>query len=163
MDKQGAGVKPNNVTRLLDSRKIPYSAFELPVEKLGAQEAARLMGVPLDQVFKTIVVTRQGRGKPILAVVPGPKEVDLKALAKALGEKKVHLPTEREAERLTGLQAGGISPLALINRGFQVVLDVTARSYAEIYISGGRRGLDIRLPVQALITLTGARLAGISR
>jgi len=153
----------NNVTRLLDSRKIPYTAYELPAEKLGAVEAARLMGVPPEQVFKTIVVTRQGVGKPILAVVPGPGEVDLKALAKFLGEKKVLLPTEREAERLTGLQAGGISPLALLQRGFRVVLDVSAQSYPEIYISGGQRCLDIRLPTRALIDLTRAGLAAISR
>jgi Cys-tRNA(Pro)/Cys-tRNA(Cys) deacylase len=130
---------------------------------LGAAEAAALLGAPLGQVFKTIVVVREGRGKPILAVAPGTGEVDLKALAKAVGEKKLSLPSEREAERLTGLQAGGISPLALINRGFQVVLDVSAQDYAEIYISGGQRGLDIRLPVQALIDLTGARLAPIIR
>ncbi|MBN1148729.1 MAG: aminoacyl-tRNA deacylase [Anaerolineales bacterium] len=153
----------NNVTRLLDARKVPYTAYELPAEKLGAVEAARLMGAPPEQVFKTIVVTRLRKGKPILAVVPGPGEVDLKALAKSLGEKKVQLPTEREAERLTGLQAGGISPLALIQRGFQVVLDVSAQSYPEIYVSGGQRGLDIRLPTQALINLTRASLAAISR
>ena len=155
-------MKVNNVTRLLDSRKIPYTAFELPAEKLGALEAARLMEIPPEQVFKTIVVTRLGKGKPILAVVPGPNEVDLKALAKFLGEKKVLLPTEREAESLTGLQAGGISPLALINRGFQVVLDAAANLYPQIYISGGERGLDIRLCTKDLITLTNARMGGIS-
>jgi len=156
-------VKPNNVTRLLDSKKIPYAAYELPAEKLGAVEAARIMGVPPEQVFKTIVITREGKGKPILAVVPGPGEVDLKALAKAVGEKKVNLPTEREAERLTGLRAGGISPLALLNRGFQVVIDQAAELYNEIYISGGQRGLDIRLPVKDLAELTHATLAEISR
>jgi Cys-tRNA(Pro)/Cys-tRNA(Cys) deacylase len=155
-------MKPNNITRLLDSRKIPYTAFELPNEKLGAIEAAQYMGVAPELVYKTIVVTREGRGKPILALVPGPKEVDLKALAKALGEKKVLLPSEREAERLTGLQAGGISPLALLQRGFQVVLDESALTHAEIYISGGQRGSNIRLPVEALITLTNARVALIS-
>ena len=85
--------------------------------------------------------------------------MDLKALAKAVGEKKLVLPTEREAERLTGLQAGGISPLALINRGFQVVIDETAQLFDEIYISGGQRGLDIRLPVEALVELTNASYA----
>jgi Cys-tRNA(Pro)/Cys-tRNA(Cys) deacylase len=92
------------------------------------------------------VVTREGKGKPILAVIPGDKEVDLKRLAQAVGEKKVTLPTEREAENLTGLKAGGISPLALINRGFQVLLDSSAQSHPEIYVSGGQRGLNIRLP-----------------
>jgi Cys-tRNA(Pro)/Cys-tRNA(Cys) deacylase len=156
-------MKPNNVTRLLDSHNIPYTAFELPEEKLGALEAARLMDVMPEQVFKTIVVMREGKGKPILAVTSGTAEVDLKALAKAVGEKKLVLPTEREAERLTGLQAGGISPLALINRGFQVVIDETAQLFDEIYISGGQRGLDIKLPVQALVELTNAIYADFAR
>lgn len=152
----------NNVTRLLDSRSIPYQAFELTPEKHGALETARLLGVPVEQVFKTIVVTREGRGKPILAVVPGKAEVDLKLLAKAVGEKKLTLPTEREAEKLTGLQAGGISPLALINRGFETILDETAELFEEIHISGGQRGLNILMPVKALASLVNARLADIS-
>jgi Cys-tRNA(Pro)/Cys-tRNA(Cys) deacylase len=156
-------MKPTNITRLLDAQKIPYTAFELPPEKLGAVETARLLNVPPEIVFKTIVVVREGKGKPILAVVPGPKEVDLKALAKAVGEKKLRLPTEREAEQLTGLQAGGISPLALINKGFQVILDVAAQSHPEIHISGGQRGLNIRLPVASLIKLTNARMVEISQ
>jgi Cys-tRNA(Pro)/Cys-tRNA(Cys) deacylase len=155
-------MKPNNVTRLLDSRKIPYTAFELPVEKLGAVQAAQILGVPAGQVYKTIVITREGKGKPLLAVLPGPEEVDLKALARVVGEKKLHLPPERDAERLTGLQAGGISPLALLNRGFQVVLDESARQHEEIYISGGQRGLNLRLPVTDLISLTQATLAPIT-
>src|SRR4030042_1359139 len=151
----------NNIIRLLDAKKIPYTAFELPAEKLGARETARVLNVPLDQVFKTIVVKREGKGKPILAVVPGSAEVDLKLLAKALGEKKLHLPTEREAEQTTGLQAGGISPLALVIKGFQVVLDSSAGNYQEIHISGGQRGLNIRLPLESLISLTNARVDGI--
>jgi Cys-tRNA(Pro)/Cys-tRNA(Cys) deacylase len=152
----------NNITRLLEGRKIPFTAFELPAEKLGALETATRLGIPPEIVFKTIVVTRDKPGKPILAVIPGPHEVDLKALAQALGEKKVHLPSEREAETLTGLQAGGISPLALINRGFQVVIDSSAQAYEQIHISGGQRGLNIRLPVKALAALVNARYAGIS-
>jgi Cys-tRNA(Pro)/Cys-tRNA(Cys) deacylase len=155
-------MKTNNVTRFLDAHKIPYTAHELPAEKLGALEAARYLNVPPQQVFKTIVVTREGKGKPILAVVPGPREVDLKALAKAVNEKKLRLPSEREAEQITGLQVGGISPLALINKGFQVMLDVSAQAQGEIHVSGGQRGLNIRLPVSALIKLTNARLAEIS-
>jgi Cys-tRNA(Pro)/Cys-tRNA(Cys) deacylase len=116
----------NNVTRYLDAHKVAYTAFETPAEKLGAQGTAAFLGVPLDLIYKTIVVKRE-RGKPILAIVPGADELDLKALAATLGEKKVHLPTEREAETLTGLQAGGISPLALINKGFQVVIDSSAK------------------------------------
>ena len=151
----------NNVTRLLDSKKIVYTAYELPAEKLGAEETARILGVPLGIVFKTIVVLREKPGKSILAVVPGTGEVNLKAVAAALSEKKVHLPTQAEAEKLTGLQAGGISPLALINRGFTVLLDSSALAHEQIHVSGGQRGLNIRLPVKALIQLTNARTADI--
>lgn len=153
----------NNITRLLDSRKISYIAFETPAEKLGALETAKFLKVPPETVFKTIVLTREKPKKPILAVIPGPSSVDLKLLAGALGEKRVHLPTEREAEQLTGLQAGGISPLALINKGFQVVVDSTAQRFEEIHISGGQRGLNIKLPVADLIKLTNPRVASISK
>ena len=152
----------NNVTRLLDSRKIPYTVFELPSEKLGALETARLLNVEPVTVYKTIVVTRDKPGRPLLVVIPGPHQVDLKALAAFLGEKKVRLPTEREAETLTGLEAGGISPLALLNKGFQVVLDALAREQAEIHVSGGQRGLNIRLPVEAFVRLTKARIGEVS-
>ncbi len=151
----------NNVTRLLDSKKTPYTAFELPAEKLGAEATARLLGVDPMLVYKTIVVTRE-KGKPILAVIPGTHRVDLKQLAAALGEKKLALPTEREAEQITGLQAGGISPLALLNKGFQVVIASEAEGRAEVHISGGRRGLNIRLPVRSLAELTRAWFAVIS-
>lgn len=153
----------NNVTRFLDSQKVPYTTFETPAEKLGARETAEFLKVPPKVVFKTIVVTREKPKKPILAVIPGESVLDLKLLAASLGEKKVHLPTEREAEALTGLQAGGISPLALINKGFQVVLDSSAQNYSEVHISGGQRGLNIRLPVADLVRLTRARLAAVSR
>jgi Cys-tRNA(Pro)/Cys-tRNA(Cys) deacylase len=156
-------VSTNNVIRLLESKKIPFQVFELPAEKLGAIETAQILGVLPEIVYKTIVVTREKPGKPILAVIPGSNEVDLKALAQAIGEKKVHLPTEREAETLTGLQAGGISPLALINRGFQTILDGAVKQHELIHISGGQRGINIRLPVYALILLTNAKTAQISR
>ncbi len=152
----------NNVTRLLQSRKITYTAFELPPEKLGALETARLLGVPPETVYKTIVVQREKPGKPVLAVIPGPNVVDLKKLAAFLGEKKMRLPTQREAEGLTGLQAGGISPLALINKGFQVVLDKSAEAYKEIHISGGQRGLNICLGVKDLARLVNAKFGDIS-
>ena len=155
-------MKPNNVIRLLEQRKIPYTAHELPIEKLGAVEVARLLGVAPNMVYKTIVVTRLVKGKPILAVVPGDREVDLKALASAIGEKKVQLPGEREAERLTGLQAGGISPLALLNRGFQVLIDTSAKDLEAIYISGGQRGLDIQLSPLALAEVVRATFAEIT-
>ncbi len=152
----------NNVTRLLDSRKIPYTSFELPAEKLGAIETSRRLGVPVAQVFKTIVILREKPGKPILAVIPGDSQANLKAIAAVVNEKKVRLPTQKEAEQITGLQAGGISPLALINKGFQVLIHISSSRYELIHISGGQRGLNIRLPVKDLIDLTHARIAEIA-
>ena len=152
----------NNVTRMLDSHKVKYTLYELPAEKLGALETAALLKIDPALVFKTIVVTREKPRKPLLVVVPGDSAVDLKLLAAALNEKKVYLPTEREAEALTGLQAGGISPLALINKGFQVVIDSSAQAYPEIHVSGGQRGLNILLPVADLAKLTNARFARVS-
>jgi Cys-tRNA(Pro)/Cys-tRNA(Cys) deacylase len=153
----------NNVTRFLDQRHIRYEAFELPAEKLGARETAELLGIEPAVVYKTIVVTRDKPKKPLLVVVPGDSVVDLKLVAAAVGEKKVYLPTEREAEALTGLQAGGISPLALINKGFQVIIDASAREHAEIHVSGGQRGFNIKLHMEDLKKLTNARLAAASR
>jgi Cys-tRNA(Pro)/Cys-tRNA(Cys) deacylase len=153
----------NNVIRLLDQQKIEYSVFDLPQEKLGAEVTAEMLGVSPEIVFKTIVVKRESRGKPILAVVPGDVEVDLKLLAKSVGEKKVYLTTQKEAEHLTKLQVGGVSPLALINRGFQVIIDESGERHEKIHISGGQRGLNIRLPVKDFIKLTNARIAPIRR
>lgn len=152
----------NNVTRILDNKKIAYKAFTLPAEKLGAEETAAILGVSPSKVFKSLIVRRDKPGKPIIAVIPGDREVDLKLLATAAGEKKVNLTTQAEAEKMTGLQAGGISPLALINRGFQVVIDTSAIELGEIHISGGQRGLNILIPVENLVELTHAQLAPVS-
>ena len=153
----------NNVTRMLDQRGVAYTAYDLPREKLGALETARRLGVPPERVFKTIVVVRSGRRKPILAVVSAVQEVNLKAVAQAVGEKKVRVPPQKEAERLTGLQAGGISPLALLGRGFTVLLDTSATEADYLHISGGQRGLNLRLNTTDFIRLTGARVASIGR
>jgi Cys-tRNA(Pro)/Cys-tRNA(Cys) deacylase len=153
----------NNVTRMLESQGIPFHAYELPAEKLSAVEAADFLGVDPALVYKTIVATRAATAKPLLALVSALQEVDLKALARALGEKKVHLASQKQAELLTGLQIGGISPLALLQHNFQVVMDDTAQALDEIYISGGQRGLNIRLPTDELIKLTNATIASISR
>jgi len=147
----------NNVTRLLEARGIPYTAFELPAEKLSAVEAAQYLDVDPELVYKTIVVLRAGRGNPILAVVPGPLEVDVKALAKAVGERKLVLATQRQAEQVTGLLTGGISPLALLNRGFEIWIDPAARAHERIYVNAGQRGINLELRVDDLVRVTGAR------
>lgn len=152
----------NNVTRMLTAKKIKFEAHALPEEKLGAVEAANHLGVEAHQVYKTIVAVRTTPGKPILAVIPGDKELDLKLLATAVKEKKIKLATHSQAEVLTGLQTGGISPLALINKGFQVVLDESIRSQDQIFISGGQRGLNIELSPKDLIKLVKGRTAQIA-
>jgi Cys-tRNA(Pro)/Cys-tRNA(Cys) deacylase len=152
----------NNVTRLLDGKKVHYTAFELPVEKLGAQETAEALSIPVSIIYKSIVVRSEHPGKPILAIIPGHRQVDLKQLARVLDEKKLHVTTEHEAEAITGLKVGGISPLALLSKSFTFVLDAQAEQEKEIHISGGQRGLNIRLAVSDLIALIHPRVAPVS-
>lgn len=152
----------NNITRMLQAKGIQFEAHELPADKLGAVEAAEYLGVSPQIVYKSIVVTRQERGKNLLVVVPGDANVDLKKVARSIGVKKVSLPTEKQAEKITGLQAGGISPLALINRGFDVLIDSSAREQERIFISGGQRGLNIWLSPDDLASLTSARFAEVT-
>jgi len=152
----------NNVTRMLDVQKITYTAFEIPAVKLSAIEVSDYLHMPPEDVYKTIVLRREKGGKTILTVVPATREVDPKKLAVLLKEKKVRVSTQREAEKMTGLLSGGISPLALIHKGFQVVIDESAIERKTILISGGEQGLQIQLAVQDLIRLTNARTAYIS-
>ena len=149
----------NNVTRLLDARKVDYEVFELPPEKHSAEETAELLGIPAHFVYKTLVVLRETKGKkPLLVMTPAGRELNLKALAASLGEKKLHMAAQREAESLTGLQVGGISALALVNRGFEVGLERAALDLPYIHISAGQRGANLRLQVADLVKLTNARL-----
>ena len=152
----------NNVTRMLESRKVAFTALDVPVQKLSALEVAELLKVAPQTVFKTIVAKREKGGKPILALVPASGEVDNKALAAALNEKKVHVTSQAEAEALTSLRAGGISPLALVNKGFQVLIDNSAEALETMLISGGQWGLQIRLAPKDLAKLTNARFAPIA-
>jgi Cys-tRNA(Pro)/Cys-tRNA(Cys) deacylase len=149
----------NNVTRLLDARRVLYQLFELPADRHSAEETAELIGVPAQVVYKTLVVLRDGKGrKPLLVMAPGGREVSLKALAASLDEKKLRLAPQREAESLTGLQVGGISALALLNRGFDICLDRAALGLPFIHVSAGQRGANLRLSVSDLCFLTHARL-----
>lgn len=152
----------NNVTRMLDAKGIPYRALEIPNKKLSALEVADILGVAPESVFKTIVAEREKKGKAILAMVPATGEVDPKKLAKATGEKKVAVTTLERAEKLTGLRAGGISPLALTYKSFDTYLDESALKLEEMIISGGQWGLQIALAPQDMIELTLAHIAQIS-
>ena len=149
----------NNVTRLLDSRKIVYTTVEYDGSTFhSAEEVAHLIGVPVDQVYKTIVVLREEKGKkPLLVMVAADREIDLKKLAASVDEKKLHIAKHDEAEKLTGLQVGGISAVALLNKPFEVCLDRTALAFEHLHISGGQRGLDVKIGVQDLMALTKAK------
>ncbi len=153
----------NNVTRFLQTRKIPFEVFEIPGGKRTAQETANLLKVPVGRVFKTIVLQPVFPGKPILAIVPADKTADLKVIAKFLNEKKLTFPTPQEAEQITGLQTGGISALALMNKGFQILLDISANETDWMHVSGGERGINIKIQVKDFIKITKARIASISR
>lgn len=156
-------VKPafkNNVTRLLDSRKVKYRMhlYDYAAGVHSAVEVAAAVGLPPGQVFKTLVVLADDpRRKPMLVIAPGPDTLDLRVLAKEVGVKKARMAAHDEAEALTGLQTGGISALALVNRGFDTYLDAQARAYATIAVSAGERGANVELAVDELVALTRAR------
>jgi Cys-tRNA(Pro)/Cys-tRNA(Cys) deacylase len=147
--------------KILDGKGIQYEALTYDAGERDAERVAAALGVPPAEVFKTLVASRPN-GKALLVMIPADRQLDLKKLAAAIGEKKVKMFTQREAEALTGMQAGGISALALLNRGFSCLLDDSAQARPHIYVSGGRRGLDLKLAVADLVRITGARLAGVT-
>ncbi len=117
-----------------------------------------LLGAPPESVYKTLVVLREdGAGKPLLVLIAAALQVDLKQLAHALGAKKLRMATQREAERLTGMQVGGISALGVRKPAFDVFIDEAARSLDRVHVSAGVRGIDLELAVDDLARLTGAR------
>jgi Cys-tRNA(Pro)/Cys-tRNA(Cys) deacylase len=146
-----------NSMRALDARKIPYQVFTFSPDIHSALGVAEAVGLPSQQVYKTLVVLRP-QGKPMLIMIAGDRELDLKRVAKAVGEKKVHMASHNEAEALTGLQVGGISALALLNRPFDVFLDRPASELSHLLVSAGKRGINLRLAVPDLIRVTRARI-----
>jgi Cys-tRNA(Pro)/Cys-tRNA(Cys) deacylase len=146
--------------RLLEGKKVSYQVHEYPASERDAEVVAEEIGVPAEQVFKTLVVTRPPK-KPMLVMIPASKQLDLKKLANLVGEKKLKMAGHKEAEDLTGLQVGGISALALVNKGFAIFLDQSAQNYDRIYVSAGQRGLDIQLAVKDLIKITGAKTVDV--
>lgn len=154
-------MKKTNAMRVLEQNKVAYVPTEYAAtgEFHTADEAATLIGAPVETVYKTLVVLREmPRGKPLLVMVASNREVDLRLLAKSIGEKKLRMATKKEAEDLTGAQIGGISALAQLNRGFEMLLDKPAFALERIHVSGGVRGLDLALAVNDLIRVTGARI-----
>ncbi|MFN2154614.1 MAG: aminoacyl-tRNA deacylase [Anaerolineae bacterium] len=145
-----------NAMRLLDAQQVDYQVLTFSPDIHSATGVAETLGLDPASVYKTLVVQR-APGKPLLVMIAGHREVDLKALAAAVGEKKLSMATHREAEELTGLQVGGISALMLLNQGFEVCIDRAAQVLDEVVVSAGQRGVNLRLRVADLVQVTGAR------
>ncbi len=148
-------VQKTNSMRLLDSRHIPYAVHQYDPLIHSAQDVAVILGVPARQVYKTLVVLRD-KGRPMLMMVPGDAALDL-TLATAIGEKKLRMARQQEAESLTGLKIGGISALALVGRGFDVYAHEAVVSLDVVYVSAGRRGIDLSLRPSDLLEVTRAQ------
>ncbi len=150
--------------RVLEGHGIPYEPKYYKVEEhLSAAEVAAVLGLAPEQTFKTLVVLSERPGaKPLLALVPGDSQLDLKKLAQASGEKKVQMAPHKEAERLTGLEKGGISPLALMDKNWPVYMDETAILFERIEISAGKVGVGVLVGVEAVVELVRAKLADLT-
>lgn len=124
------------------------------------QEAVDALGLPAEQMFKTLLVDT-GTGLAV-GIVPVSGSLDLKAMASALGVKRVEMADARAAERVTGYVVGGISPIGQ-KRSLPTVLDESAELFDVVYVSGGRRGLDLGLAPADLVRVSGATVADIAR
>jgi Cys-tRNA(Pro)/Cys-tRNA(Cys) deacylase len=152
-----------NAARLLDQHNIRYELRDYRVDPndLSAESVAAKIGLPSAQVFKTLVV-RADSGVVYLAVVPGDHEVDLKALAKTTGSRKMELAPLKDVQPLTGYIRGGVTALAC-KKDYPVVLDESALLFETISISAGIRGAQILLNPNDYLRLTQARTGAISR
>lgn len=155
--------KTTPATQALSKAGIAFSLstydYDPNAERVGLQ-AAEAMGVPADQVFKTLMAELDG--KPICAIVPSDEEVNMKKLAAALGGKSAHMMKPPEAERLTGYKVGGISPLGQ-RKSVPTALDELAQLHDEIFINGGQRGLQIRIKPDDLAAVLGCVVADLTR
>ncbi|MEV6887875.1 Cys-tRNA(Pro) deacylase [Kribbella sp. NPDC051137] len=158
--KQSQGT-PATVALVKAKVEFTTHAYEHdPAAKSYGLEAAEALGLDPEQVFKTLLV--EVDGKLTVGVVPVGKQLDLKAIAAAAGGKKAVMADPAAAERSTGYVVGGISPIGQ-KRALPTVVDSTAADHPTVYVSGGRRGLDIGLSPADLIAVTRARTAAIAR
>ncbi|MEM1333462.1 MAG: Cys-tRNA(Pro) deacylase [Actinomycetota bacterium] len=153
--------------RLLEQHGVPFGLHEYDrgdeARDFGREAAAEL-GLDEDEVFKTLLVDVAGgrsSGDPVVAVVPVSCSVSMKAVAGSVGAKRATMCDPAQASRLTGYVVGGISPLGQRRRLITVV-DETATLFDRIYVSGGRRGLDVSLRPTDLVALLGAIVADIA-
>jgi Cys-tRNA(Pro)/Cys-tRNA(Cys) deacylase len=150
-------------TALLSRQGIPHTVHSYshdPRHESYGTEASEALGIPADRVLKTLVADVDGA--LTVGVVPVSAQLDLKALATAVGGKKAAMADAADAERATGYVVGGISPLGQRKR-LRVVIDSTALEFPTVYCSGGRRGLEIELAPGDLVQAADATVAPISR
>jgi Cys-tRNA(Pro)/Cys-tRNA(Cys) deacylase len=150
--------------KLLQQHKIPHTVREYehdPAAESFGREAAAKLGVTEARVFKTLVVTLDGKELAV-GVIPVSALLSMKAFARAAGGKKADMAAPKDVERTTGYVLGGVSPLGQ-KKKLKTVIDASALQFPTVYISGGRRGLDIELSPQQLATLLNAAFAEISQ
>jgi Cys-tRNA(Pro)/Cys-tRNA(Cys) deacylase len=152
-----------NAARLLDSLGIRYELhdYEVDPDDLAAESVAAKVGLPPDQVFKTLVA-RGDRNGVCLAVIPANTELDLKALAAATGNKKIDLVPLKEVQPLTGYIRGGVTALAA-KKDYPVVADETIELFDIVSVSAGVRGTQIFLAPADYLRATGATTAPIAK
>jgi Cys-tRNA(Pro)/Cys-tRNA(Cys) deacylase len=150
--------------RLLESHGIPYEVLGYDSSTRDAEAVAELVGMPPFMVYKTLIVESVPPGsKPMIVMLPCDKHLNLKRMAAASGEKKVRMAAHADAERMTGLQAGGISALMLTDKNWKVYIDRAASELQNIVISAGQRGFQLRVPTIALLTLLKARIVDVAQ
>ena len=152
-----------NAVRMLDSLSIPYELREYTVdpEDLAAETVALKIGMPPEQVFKTLLARGDKTG-PCFAVIPGNTELDLKALATVSGNKKIELAPLKDVQPLTGYIRGGVTVLGA-KKAFPVYADETIELWDRISISAGLRGTQIVLRPADYLRATGAMVAAIAQ
>lgn len=151
--------KKTNVARLLDQAKVNYELvpYQVHEEDLSAQSVAAELGEDIRQVFKTIILTGD-RVKYFVCVVPGDKEIDLKAAAKVSGNKKSETLHLKLLLSTTGYIRGGCSPIGM-KKPFSTFIDSTAETFPYIYVSAGQRGLQLKISPQDLARQANAQFA----
>jgi len=156
-------MKKTNAARILDRLKISYELIEYEVDEsdLSAVHLAATAGVPIEKVFKTLVLEGDKTGH-FVCVVPGGDEIDLKKAALASSNKKVAMIPMKELEPLTGYIRGGCSPLGM-KKNFPVYIDNSAFDQPFIYISAGVRGMQIKLAPADLVIACNAYKAEITQ
>lgn len=152
-----------NVMRLLDQRKIPYTphSYDVSDGALDGLTAASRLGIPPETCFKTLVTVGASKKNHVF-VIPVERELDLKAAAKAVGEKAVEMLKQAQLLPLTGYVHGGCSPIGMKKR-FSTVIDASAESLPQITVSAGRIGRQITVSPQALADYVGASFGEVSR